>query len=215
MLNETGPRTALRWDMASRLAGAFQARRSGVMSDVMLTGQPMDLTHAHTTVNPVSPENGTAPRTGTTEWSAKVMGHRVWLSWDWVEVMPQVLVLADPMGIATNAQFHASDGEALGQDAIVLEMNLIVYFLPWQPEVLAAWLLDRRNERQLSWVPDGAWWFALQWPPPSRFPAPAPPSRKRSMNCARPSRGHRPRTDRGQPHLHLHIDASVRPSQWS
>ena len=75
-----------------------------------------------------------------------VMGRRVWLSWDWVEAMPQVLILADPMCIATNAKFHTCDGEALEPFAIVLELNRVVYFLAWQSAVLNALLWEEKNK---------------------------------------------------------------------
>lgn len=140
MPNETAPRTPSRWALSSLLAKT----RQEAASDVMLTGQTIDLTHAHTTVDR---HGGTGPQTGTTEWSAKVLGRRFWLSWAWVEVMPDVLALADPMGIATNAKFHACDGGALVGSAIVLELNKIVYSLPWQPEVVAALVWKKKNKR--------------------------------------------------------------------
>lgn len=138
MLNKTARRTPLHWALSSSLAKARHESAAGVM----LVGQSIELSHAQTTVDD---HGGAGPRTGTTEWSANVMGRRVWLSWAWVEVMRDVLALSNPMGIATNARLHASDGEALVDEAIVLELNRIVCFLPRQPEVLAALVWEEKN----------------------------------------------------------------------
>lgn len=114
MLKGTTSRTPLGLTLYSNRTSV----RPALFSSVMLNGQSIVLTQAHTTLSPVV---DSGPRMGMTAWSANVMGHKVWLSWDGVEEMPFGLILADPLitAIIADAFVRAA---ALGRDAISFEM---------------------------------------------------------------------------------------------
>ncbi len=57
------------------------------------------------------------------------------MAWDWVQLMPNVVAMADPMAVITNLRFIDARGDKLPDDASALLLNEIVYALPWQREV--------------------------------------------------------------------------------
>lgn len=83
--------------------------------------------------------------TGSTSWVSHVGDRSFILSWDWIQLRPDVVALANPLEIASNARFVGSDGAPLNSFAIVLELNQIVHSLPWQIEVLRQLVLAERN----------------------------------------------------------------------
>lgn len=110
--------TTSRTPLGRTLSSHRMSVRHALPPSVMLNGQSIVLTHAHTSLSPIV---GSGPRIGTTAWSADVMGHKVWLSWDGVQEMPLGLILADPLITAIIADAFVC-AAALGQDAISFEM---------------------------------------------------------------------------------------------
>ena len=77
---------------------------------------------------------------GQTTWGWNEAGVLCALGWDWIEILPGVPVLADPMNMVSNAAFSAEAGEVntpfSASEAVAL--NSIVYLLSWQANVLKA-----------------------------------------------------------------------------
>lgn len=75
---------------------------------------------------------------GTSCWSGWTALGMVALWWKWTEIVPQVFVLSDPMGIDSNLSLLASDGGELSPLATTLVLNRIVAGLPWHAEAARA-----------------------------------------------------------------------------
>jgi len=74
---------------------------------------------------------------GITLWGATLgTGQRVGIAWAWLRMGREVVALADPMHIASNARLVSADGLRLSPDQALLHLNNIVNALPWQAEVL-------------------------------------------------------------------------------
>jgi hypothetical protein len=73
---------------------------------------------------------------GDTVWAAS-MGSEGLLgaAWEWVELLPGVVVLSDPNGLVSNAQFLADDGAAECELRSTVMVNCIAHLLPWQRTV--------------------------------------------------------------------------------
>lgn len=90
---------------------------------------------------------------GQTVWGASSVEGDAGLAWDWVQLMPGVVVLADPMSLVTNVRLLGSEGEVLTAWEAARHLNDIVHALPWQTEVQralsaeapAAWAAPRRR----------------------------------------------------------------------
>lgn len=76
------------------------------------------------------------PASGQTIWCGEVTGAEAGITWDWVQVRPDVVAMADPMAVVTNLRFVGTDGDVLPADECALLLNQIVFSLPWQREVM-------------------------------------------------------------------------------
>lgn len=75
-------------------------------------------------------------RNGRTKWIATVDNAAVTLSWDWVELMADVIALADPTNIQCSATLVTRDGEPASDNDVMLTLSHLVSSLPWQDHVL-------------------------------------------------------------------------------
>jgi hypothetical protein len=73
---------------------------------------------------------------GDTVWAAS-MGSEGLLgaAWEWVELLPGVVVLSDPNGLVSNAQFLADDGAEESELRATIMVNCLAHSIPWQRTV--------------------------------------------------------------------------------
>jgi hypothetical protein len=95
-----------------------------------------ELRHDFTTTHEIDPE--TRMRSGYSRWVSQLHGRRVGIAWHWVCRQTQIVALTDPMQIETNARFVLTDGQRLGDDLAIVQLNNIVHSLPWQGFVQSA-----------------------------------------------------------------------------
>ena len=78
---------------------------------------------------------GAEPCAGSTVWVGSIDGAYAGLAWEWVELRPGVLMLADPNSLTTNICVLGDDGRV--QDALptAVSLNRILHQLPWQGTV--------------------------------------------------------------------------------
>jgi hypothetical protein len=82
---------------------------------------------------------------GDTVWLGHVAGQSVGLAWEWVELRPGVVMMADPNSIITNARF-AGPGRGLDDELHALICaNRLANLLGWQQVVCAAVDFSRRQ----------------------------------------------------------------------
>ncbi len=92
------------------------------------------LVHVDTRIASVS--DADSPVSGQTIWCTDVCSHDAGVAWDWVQVMPDVVAMADPMAVITNMRFVGANGEKLSADESAVLLNELVFSLPWQREVV-------------------------------------------------------------------------------
>ena len=99
---------------------------------------------------------GTAPCVGSTVWVGAIDGVYAGLAWEWVELRPGVLMLADPNSIITNLQVMAAGRQRQNPlsplDATV-SLNTVLHRLPWQERVCAM-VASSREMRRPDCVPN-------------------------------------------------------------
>ncbi len=83
-------------------------------------------------------------RAGDTVWMAQEEQWRAGLAWEWLEVKPGVVMLADPNSIITNLQFVDSDQKPVYGLAKTVAINRLVHALAWQHAVCELLHLDER-----------------------------------------------------------------------
>jgi hypothetical protein len=73
---------------------------------------------------------------GDTVWAAS-MGNKGLLgaAWEWVELLPGVVVLSDPNGLVSNAQFLSDEGAEEGELRSTILVNCVAHSIPWQRTV--------------------------------------------------------------------------------
>ena len=78
---------------------------------------------------------GTEPCVGSTVWVGAIDGAYAGLAWEWVELRPGVLMLADPNSIITNLQ--VMDAGRLPKNPLdaAVSLNTVLHRLPWQEKV--------------------------------------------------------------------------------
>ena len=87
---------------------------------------------------------------GQTTWAWEEDGKLCAVGWDWIEMQPDVLVLADPMSVVSNVEFLLDAGARPGSSK-VLVLNRIIHLLPWQKDALTSIpALDRQRRRSLK-----------------------------------------------------------------
>lgn len=84
--------------------------------------------------------------TGHVVWGASVGGKTLALCWEWAELAPGVVALANPLRVLSNATLISSDGVQLPERVALLELNGAVHELDWQPEILE--LVERTRSRR-------------------------------------------------------------------
>lgn len=57
--------------------------------------------------------------------------------WPWAQLRPNVVALANPLGIATNVRLTETDGSNVADQRKLLHLNSAVYAAPWQDSVCA------------------------------------------------------------------------------
>ena len=87
-------------------------------------------------------------RHGQLVWGLEAGDMLLGIAWDWMEMMPGIVVMGDPMSIVTNASFFDEEGSPVDDAVRLLQVNAAVYQLPWQRNVRDA----IRRERCLELV---------------------------------------------------------------
>lgn len=93
----------------------------------------LQLFHLGTRV--VSPGDSSQPSVGQTVWGARSDNCEAGVAWDWIQIVPGVVAMADPMAVVTNLQLLGPEGEVLTAWEAARHLNEIVHALPWQQEV--------------------------------------------------------------------------------
>lgn len=78
------------------------------------------------------------PSTGQTVWGAMSEDGEAGVAWDWIQIMPGIVAMADPMAVVTNLRLLGPEGEVLTAWEAARHLNEIVHALPWQNEVQRA-----------------------------------------------------------------------------
>jgi hypothetical protein len=71
-------------------------------------------------------------RYGQVLWGREASDQMVGLAWDWREVMPEVIALADPMTVLSNLRLLDERGGRLSDAELLLQLNNTIYSLGWQ-----------------------------------------------------------------------------------
>jgi hypothetical protein len=111
----------------------------------------------------VRPETGPLGRaSGDTVWATTLRDRQLLaVAWEWVEVMPGVVVISDPNGLISNARFVAADGLEADELGAACASNMIAYSTPWQKVVISHLNQERTlANAALATARDGA--FAVQ-----------------------------------------------------
>jgi hypothetical protein len=77
-------------------------------------------------------------RYGQLLWGYETPDSMLGIAWDWREVMPDVVAIADPLSIVSNASFVDEEGLEVDDAVRMMCLNAAVYQLPWQTAVCAA-----------------------------------------------------------------------------
>ena len=78
---------------------------------------------------------GWSLRAGQTLWVAELDGRHAGLCWEWGEVRPGVVALADPMRLRSNIELVDAQGQVVDEGLRVLHLNSLVYRLDWQAAI--------------------------------------------------------------------------------
>ncbi len=99
---------------------------------------PVALARSFRPVSAVTGSDARGPgalRQGQALWGARTRHGDVGVAWDWVELRPRVLALADPMQILSNLQLRLEGGAWMNERQRILWLNDLVHALPWQAEL--------------------------------------------------------------------------------
>ena len=94
---------------------------------------PLRLQHLGTQVT--SPGDALSCTLGQTFWAWHGQEGDVGMAWDWVQLMPGVVALADPMAVVSNLRLVGEAGAVLTALESARHFNCVVRALPWQGEV--------------------------------------------------------------------------------
>lgn len=78
------------------------------------------------------------PPSGQTIWAEQGIQPGAGLAWDWVQIGPGIIAMANPMCVVSNLRLVGARGEVLGANESALHLNHLVAELPWQDEVWRA-----------------------------------------------------------------------------
>ena len=81
--------------------------------------------------------SATGLRAGDTVWMSLDEQWQVGLAWEWVEIKPGMVMLADPNSIITNLQFVDEHQKSVYGLAKTVAVNRLVHALAWQSSVCA------------------------------------------------------------------------------
>lgn len=97
---------------------------------------PLHLKHLGTQI--MNPGDALSRSMGQTLWAWHGDEGDVGLAWDWIQLTPGVVAMADPMAVVTNLRLLGDEGEVLTASESARHINYIVHGLPWQHEVQLA-----------------------------------------------------------------------------
>lgn len=75
---------------------------------------------------------------GDTVWVGVVANDRIGVGWEWAEVRPGVVLLADPNQIVTNLRFLTPGVDHAERSQTVVTLNALLHSVDWQRAVLHA-----------------------------------------------------------------------------
>ena len=78
---------------------------------------------------------GGQPLAGSTVWLGGIAGQHAGLAWEWVELRPGVLMLADPNSITTNLRMVDVAGRRQDELVSTVSLNRLLHQLSWQEAV--------------------------------------------------------------------------------
>ena len=94
------------------------------------------LRHVGTTVSE-RPVDGVLS-SGQVLWATDMDDSKVGLAWGWARLRGEVVVMTDPMAVATNLALVDDDsGEPLSASQVMCCLNSVIYSLPWQENVMS------------------------------------------------------------------------------
>ena len=94
---------------------------------------PLRLQHLGTQVT--SSGDALSRTLGQTIWAWHGQDGDVGMAWDWVQIIPGVVAMADPMAVLTNLRLVGEAGTVLTALESARHFNGVVHALPWQDEV--------------------------------------------------------------------------------
>lgn len=90
---------------------------------------------------------GSEPCVGSTVWVGAIKGAHAGLAWEWVELRPGVLMLADPNSIITNLRVMDVGRQPLNPLDATVSLNTVLHRLPWQERVCTVVASAREGRR--------------------------------------------------------------------
>lgn len=97
-----------------------------------------ELQFVHLGTRVLTPNDSDQPSAGQTIWGGAPGNAEAGVAWDWVQVMPGIVAMADPMSVVTNLRLLSAEGQVLTAWEAARHLNEIVHGLPWQEEVQRA-----------------------------------------------------------------------------
>ena len=86
---------------------------------------------------------------GETVWLGTVDGKSIGAAWEWIELRPGVVMLADQNTIVSNIRFVAENRLCLEELHAVISLNRVTHRLPWQ-DVVGAVLTTMREHPEVA-----------------------------------------------------------------
>ena len=80
-------------------------------------------------------QGGDGLRYGQVLWASRTRQGDIAVAWDWVELRPRVIAIADPMQILSNLQLRLDNGAWMNERHRILWLNDLLHALPWQAEL--------------------------------------------------------------------------------
>jgi hypothetical protein len=110
---------------------------------------PLRLQHLGTQI--MHPGTADACTVGQTLWAWHCSDGDLGMAWDWVQLSPGLVAMADPMAVVSNLLLVDDGGDVLTPYESARHFNAIVHALPWQDEVERA-----LNSPTPAWPASGA-----------------------------------------------------------
>lgn len=75
---------------------------------------------------------------GQVLWATEMDDSKIGLAWGWARLRGEVVVMTNPMGVATNlALVDDESGQPLSASQVMCCLNSVIYGLPWQQTVIS------------------------------------------------------------------------------